>query len=93
MFTVQSCNNNLVVYKYKWNISQKTLKIFPATYLLVVSVFYAGVLAILIYTHFGLKVFFGTHLANPALHSSIIEMFSVCISASPELRRHTDLEE
>jgi len=34
---------------------QKTLKIFPATYLLVVSVFYAGVLAILIYTHFGLK--------------------------------------
>jgi len=34
---------------------QKTLKIFPATYLLVVSVFYAGVLAILIFTHFGLK--------------------------------------
>ena len=41
----------------------------------------------------GCKVFFGTHLANPALHSSIIEMFSVCISASPELRRHTGLEE
>merc|ERR1719400_1361706 len=34
---------------------QKTLKIFPATYLIVVSIFYAGVLAILIFTHFGLK--------------------------------------
>merc|ERR1719400_2905369 len=34
---------------------QNTLKVFPATYLIVVSAFYTGVLAILIYTHFGLK--------------------------------------
>ena len=45
--------------QFVWNcdIFQNTLKVFPATYLIVVSAFYTGVLAILIYTHFGLKVF------------------------------------
>ena len=35
---------------------QQTLTSFPATFLLVVAVLYSGVLAILVFTHVGLKV-------------------------------------
>ena len=64
---------------------QQTLASFPATFLLVVAVLYSGVLAILVFTHFGLKVIYTytlliSNLLCSGERAPQLKMWSSCLS-------------